>query len=132
MAVSVPPSMALSEFIRQVKGSSVHFMNHELAAPITFRWQAEYGLISFDRKQPAGVVRYVREQGTHHAQRTTMPTPRDWGKKDEQVRPTAPCKSASAPSAGFVIVGHGFSPGRDRFLSPFLVTAGNCLGWSDS
>ncbi len=73
VAVSVPPSIALSEFVRQVKGSSSHFMSHEMAVPVPFAWQAEYGLISFDRKQLAAVVGYVRQQREHHEGHTTIP-----------------------------------------------------------
>ncbi|MDP2661850.1 MAG: IS200/IS605 family transposase [Dehalococcoidia bacterium] len=73
MAVSVPPTIALSEFIRHVKGSSSHFMNHELAVLVTFAWQPEYGLISFDGKQLASVVKHVQEQRQHHNQHTTIP-----------------------------------------------------------
>ena len=65
MAVSVPPSIALSEFIRQAKGSSSHFMNHEMAVPVPFAWQT--------RKQLGAVVRYVREQRQHHEGQTTIP-----------------------------------------------------------
>lgn len=73
MAVSVPPSIALSEFVRHVKGNSSHFMNHELAVPVTFAWQGDYGLMSFDGKQLAGVVHYVKEQRRHHDRHTTIP-----------------------------------------------------------
>ncbi|MDO8691711.1 MAG: IS200/IS605 family transposase [Dehalococcoidia bacterium] len=74
MAASVPPSIALSEFIRQVKGSSSHFMNHEMAVPVTFAWQADYGLLSLARKQLPVVVRYVKEQRQHHDQLSTIPS----------------------------------------------------------
>ncbi len=73
LAVSVPPRLALSEFIQQLKGSSSHFANHELGLQDPFAWQAEYGVVSFDGKQLAGIVRYVKEQRQHHLERTTIP-----------------------------------------------------------
>ena len=73
LAVSVPPSLALSEFIGQVKGNSSHFANHELAMPQTFAWQAEYGVLSFDAKQLPRIVAYVRNQRMHHEQDTMIP-----------------------------------------------------------
>ena len=73
LAASVPPSLALSEFIGQIKGSSSHFANHELALSNTFAWQAEYGVLSFDANQLARIVAYVRSQGLHHTQGTTIP-----------------------------------------------------------
>lgn len=73
MVVSVPPSLALSEFIGQVKGSSSHFANHKLALPTTSAWQAEYGVRSFDARQLPRIVAYVRDQRQHHAQGTMIP-----------------------------------------------------------
>ena len=78
LAVSVPPSLALSEFIGQVKGNSSHFANHRLALPETFAWQAEYGLVSFDAKQLAKIVAYVRDQRQHHAQGTMIRALERW------------------------------------------------------
>lgn len=72
VAASVPPRLALSDFIGQVKGSSAHFANHKLALADTFAWQAEYGVVSFDGKQLAKIVAYVRDQRGHHAQGTMI------------------------------------------------------------
>ncbi|MDP2662268.1 MAG: transposase, partial [Dehalococcoidia bacterium] len=68
-----PPGIALAEFIRQLKGSSSHFVNHELAPRVAFAWQADYGVMSLDSKQLDGVVKYVKEQKKHHSQQTTIP-----------------------------------------------------------
>lgn len=73
LAASVPPSNALSGFIRHVKGSSSHFVNHQLTLSIPFAWQPDYGVMSLDSKQLDRVVQYVKNQGKHHAQRTTIP-----------------------------------------------------------
>ena len=71
--VSVPPSIALSEFIRQVKGSSSHFVNRKASPASEFAWQADYGVICLGSKRLTKVVQYVREQPQHHRQRTTIP-----------------------------------------------------------
>lgn len=47
LAVSVPPKISLSEFVRQIKGNNSHFINHEIKPGYTFRWQSEYGVVSF-------------------------------------------------------------------------------------
>lgn len=73
LAVSVPPRIALSEFIRQVKGSSSHFVNHELEIPITFAWQGDYGVVTFGGRQLARVIQYVKEQPQRHIQGVTIP-----------------------------------------------------------
>jgi putative transposase len=72
LAVSVPPKVALSTFIGQVKGNSSHFVNHELETDIPFAWQAEYGVVSFGGKRLDMVVRYVKGQKKHHAEQTTI------------------------------------------------------------
>ncbi len=72
LVASVPPAMALSTFIGQVKGNSSHFMNHECGLNHVFAWQAEYGVLSFDAKRLDGIARYVRAQREHHSASTTI------------------------------------------------------------
>ena len=72
LVVSVPPKVALSTFIGQVKGNSSHFVNHELDVDIYFGWQAEYGVVSFGGKMLDMVVRYAKNQRKHHAEGTTV------------------------------------------------------------
>jgi putative transposase len=72
LVVSVPPKIALSTFIGQVKGNSSHFVNHELDVDIHFAWQAEYGVVSFGGKMLDTVVRYAKNQRKHHADGTTI------------------------------------------------------------
>jgi REP element-mobilizing transposase RayT len=72
LVASVPPKLALSTFIGQVKGNSSHFVNHELDLNVPFAWQAEYGVLSFGGKSLDMVVKYVIEQRVHHAQGTTI------------------------------------------------------------
>ncbi len=73
LAVSVPPKIALSTFIGQVKGNSSHWINHELQPSYQFGWQAEYGVVSFGGKQLDIVVRYAKNQRRHHAEGTSIP-----------------------------------------------------------
>jgi putative transposase len=73
LVATVPPKIALANFIGQVKGNSSHFVNHELSVPYQFKWQAEYGLVSFAGKQLDMVVKYVNNQRQHHADGTLIP-----------------------------------------------------------
>lgn len=73
LVVSVAPTMAISEFVGQVKGSSSHFMNHTVSLPTPFAWQAEYGIVSFDRRKLGRIMDYVKSQRQHHAEQTTIP-----------------------------------------------------------
>ncbi len=72
LVVSVPPKIALSTFIGQVKGNSSHFVNHELNIDVYFSWQAEYGVVSFGGKRLDMVVQYVKNQRKHHADGTVI------------------------------------------------------------
>ncbi len=71
--VSVPPTIALSDLIGKLKGSSSHFVNHQLAVSRPFIWQSEYGVLSFDGKLLDKMVQYVRNQQHHHQEGTTIP-----------------------------------------------------------
>jgi putative transposase len=72
LVVSVPPKIALSTFIGQVKGNSSHFVNHGLDADTHFAWQAEYGVVSFGEKMLDMVAQYAKNQRQHHADGTTI------------------------------------------------------------
>ncbi len=47
LVVSVPPGIALSKFVGQVKGASSRFANQAVRPARDFAWQAEYGVVSF-------------------------------------------------------------------------------------
>lgn len=74
MIASVPPSMALSEFVKEIKGSSSHHINHgTIKYPLTFSWQGGYGVFSLSGKQLDDAIAYVLHQKEHHAQGTLIP-----------------------------------------------------------
>ncbi len=73
LVATVPPRIALADFIGQVKGNSSHWVNHELSLPYSFNWQAEYGVVSFGGKQLDTVVKYVKNQRQHHLEGTIIP-----------------------------------------------------------
>jgi putative transposase len=66
LIASVPPKIALSTFIGQVKGNSSHFVNHVIQPDFHFIWQAEYGVQSFENEKLSILVRYVQNQRKHH------------------------------------------------------------------
>jgi len=72
LAVSVPPTLLISEWIGKVKGASSYYTNKE--APNhnkVLEWQTGYGIVSFGTKDLPWVIGYVRNQKEHHRQRTT-------------------------------------------------------------
>lgn len=71
MAVSVPPSLLISEWIGELKGASAHYINSEIANRKLLAWQAGYGVVSFGTKDLPWVAAYIRNQKEHHARGTT-------------------------------------------------------------
>ena len=73
MVASVPPKIALSTFIGQVKGVTTAKYNKLVAPDHPIYWQQEYGVFSFDRKRLPAVVAYVDRQKQHHAAHDVIP-----------------------------------------------------------
>jgi REP element-mobilizing transposase RayT len=71
LVVSVPPKIAVSEFVGLVKGNSSHFVNHVLKPGFHFVWQGEYGVHSFSEKDLPAIVKYAVNQKEHHQQGKT-------------------------------------------------------------
>ena len=67
LAVSVPPTLNVSEWIGQIKGASAHHINHRIANRGLLEWQTGYGVVSFGTKGLPWVVAYIRNQKEHHA-----------------------------------------------------------------
>ena len=66
---SIPPKIAIAEFVKNVKGSSSHHINHgPQKFDITFGWQRGYGVFSLGSKQLDDAIAYVCNQKQHHNQ----------------------------------------------------------------
>ena len=70
VAVSIPPSMAVAQWVSQVKGVSSHLLNTQFAPTPRFVWQENYGVMSFGKRNLEQVVAYVNGQKEHHANNT--------------------------------------------------------------
>ncbi|MBI3412161.1 MAG: IS200/IS605 family transposase [Planctomycetes bacterium] len=67
VAVSIVPTITISEFIGQLKGASSHEVNQKLGVTRKIlEWQAGYGVVSFGTKDLDWVVDYIRRQKEHH------------------------------------------------------------------
>lgn len=72
IVVSIPPTMAICEFVKKIKGSSSYYLNHtNPATSDKFAWQEGYGVFSLGSKQVESAVIYVNNQKIHHSQGTT-------------------------------------------------------------
>ena len=65
-AVSIAPTVLISELVGQLKGASAHEANHRLGRKV-LEWQAGYGVVSFGTRDLPWVVEYVRNQRDRHA-----------------------------------------------------------------
>jgi putative transposase len=72
LAVSVPPTVLVSEWIGALKGASSYHINHEICNRKVLFWQDGYGVVSFVTKDLPWVAAYVRNQKTHHAEGKTF------------------------------------------------------------
>jgi putative transposase len=70
--LTLAPHVAGAEWIRNVKGLSAHNVNDAFPnLENRFRWQKGYGLLTFGTNALPDVVRYVEQQKSHHANKTT-------------------------------------------------------------
>jgi len=71
LAVTLPPTILISEFIGQLKGGSSHDVNHQGEGNAKLlEWQAGYGVVSFGTRDLGWVVKYILNQREHHARRS--------------------------------------------------------------
>lgn len=97
MVVSIPPTLAVATVVGQLKGSSSHALARTPEGD-GFRWQEEYGILSFGRRNLPDVVRYVQDQERRHAQRDLWPELERTGAAVSA--PPKPHATAATPSAG--------------------------------
>lgn len=66
----LPPTIAVSDMIKEIKGSSSAWMNEERLLSTHFEWQKGYGAFSVSYSQVGVVQEYIRNQEDHHRKRT--------------------------------------------------------------
>ena len=71
LIVAIPPSVSISEFVKNLKGSSSHDLNASARSDISFAWQRGYGVLTLGERQRKDAEAYVKAQKTHHAQQST-------------------------------------------------------------
>jgi putative transposase len=71
IAISIPPTLTISELVGQLKGGSSHDINQAVGRrQKVLEWQAGYGVVSFGTGDLPWVIEYVRNQRQHHARGT--------------------------------------------------------------
>jgi REP element-mobilizing transposase RayT len=66
LLVRIPPTVAVSALVKQVKGVSSHLLTHAVPGTDGFRWQGGYGAFTIAKAGVPEVVEYVRSQQEHH------------------------------------------------------------------
>jgi len=73
LVVSIPPRLAIADFVKHIKGGSAHDLNHSYpGASPKFGWQNEYGVFSLGSKQLDRAIAYVQNQKDHHQNGTIV------------------------------------------------------------
>ncbi len=68
LAISIPPTLTISEFIGRLKGGTAHDVNARFGrSGKALEWQAGYGVVSFGTGDLEWVRAYIRNQREHHA-----------------------------------------------------------------
>ena len=70
------PQKSIAEVIKQVKGSSSHWVNEQNIILEKFAWQTGYAAYSVSESQLEKVYHYIKNQKAHHA-KTTFQTEYD-------------------------------------------------------
>jgi putative transposase len=65
LLVRLPPTIAVSEFIGQVKGATAYRVNHEIQPEFKLRWQEGYGVLTLRENELPSVSRYIDNQEQH-------------------------------------------------------------------
>lgn len=73
LIVSIPPNLSIADFVKNIKGSSAHYMNQSSSASLNkFGWQEGYGVFSLGAKQLEQAIDYVSNQKAHHLNGTAL------------------------------------------------------------
>ncbi len=70
MLLSLPPAIAVSEALKQIKGGSSGWIKENLPGCRGFGWQDGYGAFTASKSQVPEVEDYIRNQAEHHRTRT--------------------------------------------------------------
>jgi putative transposase len=82
LAVSIEPSVTISELVQTLKGGTSHDLNSQTNDKI-LQWQRGYGVVSFGKNNLPWIQRYIARQKEHHATGKTHER-LEWVSPDEQ------------------------------------------------
>ncbi|MBE9212049.1 IS200/IS605 family transposase [Plectonema cf. radiosum LEGE 06105] len=74
LLIGLPPTLSVSDLIKNIKGSSSHLVTHEIKPGEFFKWQGSYGAFTVGHDGIDKVANYIRNQAIHHQQKSIIPT----------------------------------------------------------
>jgi len=79
--VNLPTNICLSDFVKNIKGASSHWLNSEQIAKSKFTWQRGFGGYSVSASQLDVVKKYIKNQSEHHKKNTFKEEYEQWKKE---------------------------------------------------
>ena len=70
--VRCAPIHIIPKVLKDIKGSSSHFVNYELKPNFYFQWQRGYGIFSISKWDVPKIRNYILNQRRHHQELTTI------------------------------------------------------------
>ena len=67
LLLGVPPTLALSDVVKRLKGESSKWLFAEVKGMKGFAWQGGYGAFPIGKSQVADTMRYIQTQREHHS-----------------------------------------------------------------
>jgi putative transposase len=72
LACDWPTTLAVADFVKQIKGGSAHLVNHLPDQTAMLRWQPGYGALTLNSQDLKRIVSYIENQETHHHNNTLL------------------------------------------------------------
>ena len=79
--VDLPSNICLSDYVKNIKGSSSHWINSNNILKGKFEWQRGFGAYSVSASQLDIVKNYIKNQSKHHHKKTFTKEYDEWKKQ---------------------------------------------------
>lgn len=66
LLVEMPPTICISNLVKQLKGVFSLFVNEELQPPSHFKWRGSYAAFTVSRWDVSKIKKYIAQQKEHH------------------------------------------------------------------
>ena len=70
LLIGLPPTIALSDWMKRLKGESSKWISEQFPELRTFAWQDGYAAFSVGQSQVDDTIRYISRQREHHTKTT--------------------------------------------------------------